>query len=74
MPWANAWGAVNAKGKFKYPHPPTAFYEMKASRHPPTRERGRLRAGRRWVCSAAGGAEEAPPSQPEGGPEHLGTN
>lgn len=28
MPWAKAWGAVDARGKFKYPFPPTVFYEM----------------------------------------------
>lgn len=31
MPWAKAWGAVDAKGKFKYPFPPTVFYEMAVS-------------------------------------------
>ena len=28
MPWAKAWGAVDSKGRFKYPFPPTVFYEM----------------------------------------------
>lgn len=31
MPWAKAWGATDAKGKFKYRFPPTVFYEMAVS-------------------------------------------